>query len=317
MLASKPRPSLPSKSKWQSSTHLGSKPLLTKQLGLDQRKKPVFTRRDSAPRSSNNEPEKSPAPSTGPATPLRRCRSASSIRQKIIDASDFGNNNLISHTPLATTAAVVDLETLPPPASVETCKYAKKTGLASQKSYASMALGRRHKFARSSATVLEMELAERLGEIEMAQVPQKQRARLQVARDLLDQVILQDRTYAGILLKIRTEFNKHFDITYAEPSDDVGAPLDVYLARTENQALKQLCVELQNEVDQLRHVLRFEPLGKVGTASMPDGHEDDDVSLVLPGTTATYCVPQTVPKLNFAALSPYQDDDDDGGGYVA
>ncbi|KDO15970.1 hypothetical protein SPRG_18489, partial [Saprolegnia parasitica CBS 223.65] len=69
-------------------------------------------------------------------------------------------------------------------------------------------------------------------------------------------------TYAGILLKIRTEFNKHFDTAYVEPSDDVGAPLDVYLARTENQALKQLCVELQNEVDQLRHVLRFEPLGK-------------------------------------------------------
>ncbi|EQC32970.1 hypothetical protein SDRG_09495 [Saprolegnia diclina VS20] len=314
MLATKARPSVPSKSKWQSSTHVAPKPLVTKHHGLDLRKKPV-TRRDSAPRSSNNEPEKSPrqAPaSTGSTTPLRRCRSASAIRQKIIDASDFSSNNHTSH--LGNKATVVDLGHLPPPASVETYKYAKKTGLASQKTYASVT--RRHKFARSSATVLEMELAERLCELDMTHGPAKQRARLQVARDLFDEVILQDRTYAGILLKIRTEFNKHFDAptSSVEQFDDGSPPLDVYLARTENQALKQLCTELQSEVDQLRHELLFQPLGKGGVASMPDDHEDDDVSLVLPETTTmTYCVPRTVPKLNFAALSPYQDDDDDGG----
>ncbi|OQR94747.1 hypothetical protein ACHHYP_00934 [Achlya hypogyna] len=252
MLSSKSR--LPTKTKWQKAT--------------------------SRPSLSNNEVDSAPPLAATPSpTPLRRCRSASAIRQKIMDASDFSQ-------------AKSDL----PGPETPVHRY-RKPGLTSHKPL--------RKPARSSATVLEMELVERLSELEVAHVPRKNHARLQVAQDILDEVILQDRTFAGVLLKIRAEFNRQFAERAVTP-EAPGEELDLYLLKTENQALKKLCNELQHEVETLRHELLFQPFA--GPAV--DGHEDDDVALVqLESPPPVHSTPPVVPKLNLASIAPFQDED--------
>ncbi|OQR81700.1 hypothetical protein THRCLA_11497 [Thraustotheca clavata] len=143
-----------------------------------------------------------------------------------------------------------------------------------------------------------MELIERLNEVENGQVQNKAQARLLVVKDIFDEVILHDRTYSNVLLKIRAEFNRYFES--CSPNQD----LDSYLLKTENNALKKLSLELQNEIAQLRQDLLSRPSRRV------EDDDSDDTPLQLPETNEPR-VPSIVPKLDFGALSPFQEDEYD------
>ncbi|ETW06672.1 hypothetical protein, variant [Aphanomyces invadans] len=155
---------------------------------------------------------------------MRRCRSATSIRGKVAEAAVNECHGSMGKHALHTHIHCFNLDAERPPPRLKL----SKAGLHSFKAKRDPIQGPNHSTTTRredrtlkhrtelAAAQLEAEFISRLRQIDSLQLPKKRSIRLQVARDILDEIVLLDTTFGSMLGVIRDIFNDV--LKYDEPS---------------------------------------------------------------------------------------------------
>ncbi|KAJ0405502.1 hypothetical protein P43SY_011350 [Pythium insidiosum] len=180
---------------------------------------------------------------------------------------------------------------------------------------------KRNSSFKSSAVELEVELAERLNEIERSKLSEKVESRYKASQKALQQIIQQDEHFGRVLSRIRDEYESYISYIHCQPGRRAGYASANQFGehesesghlRDENESLRRTCETLEREL----RLLKLSS-SKPKHADLDDDYGDDleDVQLCPEIDDDLTKTPSNVPQLNFAALSPYDQEDEEDDCY--